>query len=110
MRASGGVHSCVAATRQEVDLSLTVYVQSGRASESLRAAISAAVLAYTGKLAASDSLYFSAAEAAAIGVSTYVLGCVATSTAGTGNTIAPTAAANALRVASTALAITLVEV
>lgn len=110
VRASGCIHSCVAASRQEVDLSITVYVQAGRASESLRSAISAAVLAYTGKLAASASLYFSAAEAAAIGVSSYVLGAVATSTAGTGNAIVPASAANALRVASTALAITLVEV
>lgn len=108
VRSAGVLVECVAADREEVDLSLTVYVQAGTATAGLKAIISAAVLNYTNTIAPGAQLYYSAAEAAAIGVASSVRGATATSTSGSGTGVTPTLGQNALRVVSPV--VTLVEV
>lgn len=106
VRSAGVIVECVAAAREEVDLSLTVYVVAGAGTAALKAAISLAVLRYTGNIAPGESLYLSAAEAAAIGVSSVVRGAVASSTSAVGETVTPTVAENALRVVSPVITFT----
>lgn len=110
VRAAGALIDVLPTTRQLVDLSLTVYVARGRATATLQAAISAAVLAFSNGLAPSAALYLSAAAAAAIAVSTDIAGAVATSTATTGASIVPSATQNAIRIDSTLITIAFVEV
>ena len=106
---AAGVNVTVtAADREEVDLSVVCYVVPGTGTATLKAQISAAVLGYTDGLAPGAGLYFSAAQHAAIGVSSAVRGALATSTAGTGASLSPTVTGNALRVVSPV--ITFVEV
>ena len=106
VRSAGVLVECVAAAREEVDLSVVCYVLAGTGTATLKAAVSAAVLRYTNGLAPGESLYLSAAEAAAIGVSTSVRGATASSTAGTGASVAPTVSENALRVVSPVITFT----
>lgn len=110
VRAAGAMIEVLPTTRELVDMSLTVYVARGKATATLQAAISAAVLAFSNSLAPSASMYLSAAAAAAIAVSTDIAGATATSTATTGAAITPSATENAIRVDSTLLTIAFVEV
>lgn len=114
-RAAGVRLAVYPSTREEVTVTVTVYVQAGRGSDALKAACAAAIIAYGDSLAPNMDMYLSAIEAAAIGVSPatlggYILGAVAASVDATGETIDPTAAYNALRVTSTTLTVTFSEV
>lgn len=110
VRAAGVLVQVLPTTRELVDMTVTVYVASGKATATLQAAISAAVLAFSNGLAPSVSMYLSAVAAAAIAVSTDIRGAVATSTATTGAAITPSATQNAIRIDSTALSVSFVEV
>lgn len=109
-RAAGVRVSVLGAARYEVDLTLTVYVRTGTATDALREAVVASVLAYTDNLPAAASFYFSQAEAAATGVSADVLGALATSTFGTAPYFAPPDSYKAIRVPASSLTVTFVEV
>lgn len=109
-RAAGVRVSVLGAARYEVDLTLTVYVRSGTATDALREAIVASVLAYTDNIAASAAFYFSQAEAAATTVSADVLGAIATSTYGTAPYFSPPDSYKAIRVPSSSITVTFVEV
>lgn len=109
-RAAGVLVTVLAAEREEVDLTVVVYVAPGTATAALTAACRAAVLAYTDSLSPNQRLYLSAAQAAALGASADVRGAVATSTATTGAYVEVTDPQNALRVTAGDLTLTLVEI
>lgn len=109
-RAAGVRVEVTASSRDEVELTVELFVAAGSDTSTITADARAAVLAYTDALAPNARLYFSAVEAAAIGVSTRVKGAVATSTDGTGEYLEPAAAHQALRVNASDLTVTVTEV
>lgn len=110
-RAAGILVTVLAATREEVVATVTVYVRTGKATDALTAACRAAVIAYTDGLGPNTAIYLSALEAACIATSTDVRGAEATSTDSDDNvTIDPAAPQNSLRIVTGGLSLTLVEV
>jgi len=114
-RAAGVRVTVYPSSREEITLSLTVYVLRGQGSDALSAACRAAVIGYAGALAPSIPLYLSAAEAAAYGVSPAssggsIRGAVASCDDAVGDTVSPSAAYHAIRVTDTTITVTLVEV
>lgn len=116
IRAAGVQVQVSAATREEIALSLALRVRQGADTDTLRANVRAAVLAYTNGLNPHAKLYLARVEAEAQGVVSAILSATATTSAtttdpGDGNVyIAPSSASNALRVPSTSLSISITEV
>lgn len=103
-RSAGVWVQTFAATREEVSLSLTVRIRRGVDRAALTAAIRAGVLAYTNGLAPGETLYRSAAGAAA-----HEAGDAVRSVAVAGEDPEPSTPQNALRVTDAGLSVTLVE-
>jgi uncharacterized phage protein gp47/JayE len=106
-RAAGIDVRVLAAEREEITLTMTLYVRKGSATAELVTAARAAVLAYTGALPPSATFYLSGALAAAKGVSSDVLGAHVDDPAAD---VVPALAYHAIRVNAADLSITPVEV
>lgn len=104
-RAAGVTVWVYPSEREEITLSLTVTI-SGGDQDTLRTLIRSAIVAYTDQLAPGATLYISQAITAACDASSLVMGV---SMVAPIEDVAPTEAANALRVLPTAIAIAFVE-
>lgn len=108
VRAAGIDVRTTAADRDEISLSMTLYVRAGADTGGIGTAARAAVLAYTDSLPPNTSFYASGAEAAAFGVSPDMRGAKVTTPVA--ETTAPGASHKAIRVNAEDLAFTFVEV
>ena len=105
-RAAGVEVWVYASSREEISVSLTVVVKPGSDQDTLRTLIRSAIVAYTDQLAPGKMLYISQVIAAACDASDLVLGVTPLSPS---SDVAPSDAANALRVLPSAITLAFVE-
>lgn len=106
-RAAGILVIPTASEREEISVSMTIYVREGADVAGIEAAARAAVVAHSDGLAPGATWYTSQAERAALNVSA---DCLGASVGSPSNDQAPSAPQNAIRVSAGSLSISIVEV